>query len=229
MHLGFGAKPPKPTITVTRGTSTFENPLMGAARLAWAKSHPETTHDISALRMIPWPIVQRKLLELNPRLSFEPLPDGRVVIILDRPSPGAIAAYEGLSYYERKEIDAPGIRATPGPRVRVIASSSNVVEPYVEIRDGTPGHLQRPIARALVTIIKALVREDAFTWEAAERKFGMRLRGVPATHRFMRYSAHEWNARRDGVISITSGSTKATPTPKPTTTPRRGGAPSATR
>lgn len=202
MYLGFNAPPPQSTLTVTRGCSSLAKPLTEVAWRAWQKSHPDTTHDLTGLTMLPWSLVQRKLMELNPRLLFRPYPDGRVVIGLDRPSPGAIAAYEKMSYYERKEVDAPGLRETPGPRVWIIMASSNSIEPYVELVDGTPGHIQVPVARALATIIKALVREGAFSWEAAERKFGMPFRHAKITRKYIRMTPTEFSRRNDSAITI---------------------------
>ena len=204
MYLNLGAAPPPSTLTVTRGHSSATSPITEPSWRVYQRRHVETTHDLTGLKLLPWSLVQKKLMELNPRLLFRPSPgkDGRIIIGLDRPSPGAIADYESLSYYDRKELDAPGTRETPGPRVWVVMASSNSVEPYVELVDGTPGHIHRPIARSLVTICRALVREGAFTWDAAERAFGMPLRAATVTRKYVSMTTAEFAARNDALITI---------------------------
>lgn len=201
--LNLGAKPPQSTITIQRGHSSAVAPITSVSARVYAKRlayKDATTIDTSTLRLIPWSTVYAKLLKLNPHLLFRPHGDGRIVIGLDKPSPGAIAAYEALPYYDRKEIDAPGTRETPGPRIWAVMASSNAVEPYIEIVSSTPPH--GPVARSLVTICKALIREGAFTWAAAERIFGMPLQHVPVTRRVMPTSIIDWNKREDSTISI---------------------------
>ena len=94
MYLGFGATPPQQAITVTRGTSTLRHPRTAAAERAWIKSHPQTTTDTAALRLIPWNTVHRGLLRLNRNFFFAPYGDGRIIICIDEVAPVAAAAHE---------------------------------------------------------------------------------------------------------------------------------------
>lgn len=215
-NLNFGAAAPiRRTINIKRGKSTLLNPKTATAKKAWDRSHPQSTlaDDMADLRLLPYNEIHRKLILLNPRMLFRDIGDGRVIIGVDHPSSMWIDDYERLDYRDRKEIDT--LRETPGPRIWLIAASQNSVEPYTElVSRGKPKFSFRPdpmggpdilhvstipsrvICRSLATIVKACVEGGAFTYEAAERVFGLRFRGRTTTIRYLDISPQEFHARK---------------------------------
>lgn len=205
-----------PPVTVRRGHTTPAHFNADLARRAAARRTPETSTDLSTLRLIPYAEVHRRLLELNPRMYFIDFGDGRIGLGVEHPSPGHIAAYEALSHYDRKEIDAH--RQIPGPRVLLICISSNAIEPYTELVSaggvryvedkldhGEVGIRaervpQRIICRSLTTVIRACVDGGAFAWEAAERKFGMPFEHAKTTVRYLPFTPEEFHNRTMSLV-----------------------------
>jgi hypothetical protein len=182
-----------------------------------------TSAEVYRLPFIPWEKARKHLLNLNPSLIVRPghkIPElvdagygytNKIHIGVPYPPKWSQEQWEALTWWEKRQLEA--YSAEDKPRRWSVAVAPGTISPFVTlVSEALPGVRQEVISRAMKSILKKLVGDEAFTWDAAEREFGIMWRSYPEkiqhveTVRTRSWTAaqepdHQFGQLEDGVIA----------------------------
>lgn len=187
----LGSAAPRRRVIVRRPSNTPDTAVQVVPLLSdKPRETVFTSAEVYRLPFIPWVKVRKHLLNLNPNLVIR---EGHKIaelvnagyghsnkfhIGVPYPPVGAVELWERLTHWEKRQVEA--YSATDKPRVWSVAVAPGTISPFVTlVSEKTPGMRQEIISRSMRSILEKLVGDGAFTWDAAEREFGIAWRSYP--------------------------------------------------